>query len=168
MYNKILVPLDGSERAEAILPHVVQIAKASEAQVILLSVLDPSVLNVELVSPMATVTFNRFHDGLAQLWDDTKAYLHDVQTKLWADKLDAEQRMEYGPVVDTIAKVAEEEDVDLVAIASHGRSGLGHLLYGSVASGVLNRLDQPLLVIKSRTIRPSKKDDEAAEPAEAT
>lgn len=166
MYNKILVPLDGSERAEAILPHVIQIAKSSDADILLLTILDPNVLNIELVSPMATVTFNRFHDGLAQLWDDTKAYLNDKQTELWEHKLDVEHRMEYGPVVDTIARVAEEEDVDLVALASHGRSGLGHILYGSVASGILNRLDRPILVIKSRTVR-EKGEAEVEEATES-
>lgn len=154
MYKKILVPLDGSQRAEAILPHVIEIAKSSDATVVLMSVLDPSMLNVELVSPFASATFNRFHDGLSALWEESREYLRETQKALWEHKLDVETRLEYGAVVDTIARMAEEDDVDLIAIASHGRSGLGHLFYGSVASGVLNRLDRPMLVIKSRSIQP--------------
>jgi nucleotide-binding universal stress UspA family protein len=56
----------------------------------------------------------------------------------------------HGPVVESIIKAANTEDVDLIAMASHGRSGLGHVFYGSVAAGVLNRIDRPLLLIRSR------------------
>ena len=54
------------------------------------------------------------------------------------------------PSAKEILRVAEGEKVDLIAICSHGRGGLSRLFYGSVASGVLNRADRPLLVIRAR------------------
>jgi nucleotide-binding universal stress UspA family protein len=54
-----------------------------------------------------------------------------------------------GPVVGTILDVAKREGVDLIAIASHGRSGLPRVFYGSVAAGVLHGVNRPLLVIRS-------------------
>ena len=55
----------------------------------------------------------------------------------------------HGPVVEQIIKIADGEDVDLIAIASHGRTGLSRAFYGSVAAGVLHRIDRPLLLIRS-------------------
>ena len=54
-----------------------------------------------------------------------------------------------GPVVADIINTAEKHAVDLVIIASHGRSGLGRVFFGSVAAGVLNRIEKPLMVIRS-------------------
>ncbi|HUI69841.1 MAG TPA: universal stress protein, partial [Spirochaetia bacterium] len=62
-----------------------------------------------------------------------------------------------GPVVATIVDLAAQEKVDLVAIASHGRTGLPAFFYGSVAAGVLHRTHQPLLVVRS--IQPQSGND---------
>ena len=54
-----------------------------------------------------------------------------------------------GPIVERIIDVAGGEDADLIAIASHGRTGLSRVFYGSVAAGLLHRIDRPLLIIRS-------------------
>jgi nucleotide-binding universal stress UspA family protein len=56
---------------------------------------------------------------------------------------------EEGPVVRTILDVAQRENVDLIAMASHGRTGLARVYYGSVAAGVLHQVDRPLLLIRA-------------------
>jgi len=53
-------------------------------------------------------------------------------------------------VVEGIINMAAREGVDLIALASHGRSGLSRVFYGSVAAGLLHRVDRPLLIIRSR------------------
>jgi nucleotide-binding universal stress UspA family protein len=55
-----------------------------------------------------------------------------------------------GPAVERIIQTAEKENADIIAMASHGGGGLSRVFYGSVAAGVLNRVDRPLLVIRSR------------------
>jgi nucleotide-binding universal stress UspA family protein len=55
-------------------------------------------------------------------------------------------------VVDTIIQTAKEHAVDLVAMASHGRTGLERVFYGSVAAGVLQSVDRPLLLVRSRRL----------------
>jgi nucleotide-binding universal stress UspA family protein len=55
-----------------------------------------------------------------------------------------------GSVVEAILREAEEEKVDLIAMSSHGRSGMSRVFYGSVAAGLLHRVDRPLLIIRSR------------------
>jgi nucleotide-binding universal stress UspA family protein len=59
-------------------------------------------------------------------------------------------RIAYGRVVEAILHAAEREGADPIAMASHGRSGLSQVFYGSVAAGVLYRADRPLLLIRSR------------------
>ncbi len=54
-----------------------------------------------------------------------------------------------GPPVEAIIAMAKEENVDLIALASHGRSGLARVFYGSVAAGILHRADRPLLLIRA-------------------
>jgi nucleotide-binding universal stress UspA family protein len=55
-----------------------------------------------------------------------------------------------GPAVEIIIRVAEKENADIIAMASHGGGGLTRVFYGSVAAGVLNRVNRPLLIVRSR------------------
>ena len=55
----------------------------------------------------------------------------------------------HGPIVEEIIKVANHEQVDLIAMVSHGRTGLSRVFYGSIAAGVLHRIDRPLLLVRS-------------------
>jgi nucleotide-binding universal stress UspA family protein len=61
----------------------------------------------------------------------------------------ARSRILRGEAVRSIIDIANEEDVDLVAMASHGRTGLARVFYGSVANGVLHQIDRPLLLIRA-------------------
>jgi nucleotide-binding universal stress UspA family protein len=58
--------------------------------------------------------------------------------------------VEIGPVVATIMRVAAEEAADLIAMASHGRGGPTDVYYGSVAAGILQRIDRPLLIVRGQ------------------
>ena len=147
MYRKILVPLDGSTRAEAILPHVEHIAQSNRAEILLLQVVEP--LPVVIGSTEAPpAVFNP--DELARRQQEIERYLAGWEERLREKGLAARWLVAQGPVVQTIIEVAEREDADLIAMASHGRSGLTRVFYGSVASGVLQRVDRPLLLIRAR------------------
>lgn len=146
MYKTILVPLDGSGRAEAILPHVQALAAAHQSLVILLGVVEPGPV---LVDPHET-RVQLYLDELKRRTDDATTYLDTRCGELNAMGLNVETRLVHGPVVEAIIQIAESEGADLIAMASHGRSGLGRVFYGSVAAGVLQRVDRPLLLIRSR------------------
>ncbi len=145
MYKTILVPLDGSQRAEAILPHVESLARCTGAQIILLSIVDPP---MNLVTPYDIMP-NYMADEIQAMVDDGKAYLDEVAKTLRAKGLQVRTAVEYGAVVASIIEVAEREKADLLAMASHGRTGLSRVFYGSVAAGVLQRVDRPLLLIRA-------------------
>jgi nucleotide-binding universal stress UspA family protein len=78
-----------------------------------------------------------------------KSYLTRWQGEFREKGIDAKIHVEQGSIVETIINVAKAESADLIAMASHGRSGLSNVFYGSVAAGVLHRIDRPLLLVRS-------------------
>ncbi len=144
MYNTILVPLDGSERAETILPHVQEIAQLHKAKIIFLGVLEPP---HTIVSPDGI--YIPTEDIIQEHHQEVENRLKEQQAKFQKMGFTAEIQVAYGRVVDEICRVAKEENVDLVAFASHGRTGLAQVFYGSVAAGILHRIDRPLLLVRA-------------------
>ena len=145
MYNYILVPLDGSNRAEAILPHVEELGKRYDAQVIFLRVVESVPISVG--PEWASVPVQQ--EELERLTEQAVVYLTDLQEQFRTKDIEARTCVYYGPVVQAIINAAECECADLIAMASHGRSGLSQVFYGSVAVGVLHRADRPLLLVRS-------------------
>ena len=145
MYNTILVPLDGSKRAETILCHVEDLAERYGAEVILLQVVEP----LPLVVGVQGASMALPQQELDQRRKQAQSYLAARQGELREKGIEARTCVAYGPVVEAIIDSAEREGADLIAIASHGRSGLSRVFYGSVAAGVLHRVDRPLLLIRS-------------------
>ncbi len=145
MYQVILVPLDGSKRAESILKHVEALAACFGAKIVLLQVVEP---NVSLITPYDMVPYYDPKEGERSI-TEARGYLAAKEGELKTAGIEVKCVVESGPVVGAILDVAERESADLIAMASHGRSGLGSVFYGSVAAGVLHRADRPLLLIRS-------------------
>lgn len=144
MYKKILVPLDGSSRAEQILPHVEELALNFGAKVIFLQVIEPE----HTYPGPAQVEYNL--EMMQHREKDAEQYLAAKRGVFREKGIKTQVRIEHGGIASTIHNVAQGEDVDLIAMASHGRGGLARVFYGSVASAVLQRVDRPLLLIRSR------------------
>jgi nucleotide-binding universal stress UspA family protein len=147
VYEKILVPLDGSMRAEAVLPHVEELAYRFRSTVLLVRVVDLG-LPIGAVE-MAYAALQR--QELEQQAQKAQSYLASVQGTFREKGIECQTRVLYGVAVAAIARTAERENVDLVAIASHGRTGLAGVFYGSVAAGLLHRIDRPLLLVRARS-----------------
>ena len=145
MYKKILVPLDGSARAEAILPHVQELAQRYEAEVILLQVLDSPSLMAAPGRPDMVL----YQQELERRQDEAEAYLRAKQGEMDRTGIDVQIQLGKEPVVETIIQEAEHQEADLIAMSSHGRSGLAQVFYGSVAAGVLHSSEKPLLLIRA-------------------
>lgn len=146
MYKIILVPLDGSKRAEAILTHIEDLSQRYDAKVIFLFVEE----EINLFGYSDAVPTQDLLKERKLLRDETEAYLKKLKELLHNKGIRAETRIALGPIVKEIIKTAADENADLVAMASHGRGGLARTFYGSVAAGVLQRIDRPLLLIRSR------------------
>ena len=145
MYKTILVPLDGSRRAEAILPHVEEAARRYEAQVVFLQVVVPTPLLMDTYANH----YELWAEAMEQATKEAEDYLVRLQGEFRAKKIPVRTETATGPVVDAIIAAAGRNNADLIAMASHGRTGLGTVFYGSVAAGVLHRIDRPLLIIRS-------------------
>jgi len=145
MYKKILVPLDGSKLAEAALHHAESLAGRYGATLILLSVVTAPTINTG--PGMETVQL--FETEFEARRQEAEQYLQHLSNSLSKRNIQVRTAIKLEPVVGSIVAQANESVVDLVVIASHGRSGLGRVFFGSVAAGVLNRIEQPLMVIRS-------------------
>ncbi len=130
-FKKILVPLDGSELAEKALPYATTIAKLNKSEVILFAV-------------SITAKGGR-RDRLL------KSYL-DVKTKaLESSGIDVSSSVAYGEVAEEIVKYAENNQINLIIISSHGYSGIKRWMLGSVAQKILYSTTMPVLLIKSKS-----------------
>jgi nucleotide-binding universal stress UspA family protein len=154
MYKTILVPLDGSARAEYILPHVENLAINYKAKVILLQVMEPlQIVNPSIhVTDALTDTVKESLNDFNRRYEEINTYLSGRQGEFKEKGIDVRKFVEQGPVVETVISVAQRENADLIAMASHGRSGMSRVFYGSVAAGVLQQIDRPMLLIRSRNI----------------
>lgn len=148
MFERILVPLDGSARAEAILPEVEALALEFASRLILLHVIEPgSMLMAPHGShPDVSMELSR------QKRDELEHYLAGKAGEFREKGISVESVLAQGAVVEAIIRTAAEYNVDLVAMASHGRTGLQRVFYGSVAAGVLQSVDRPLLLVRSRQL----------------
>lgn len=145
MFQTILVPLDGSKRAEKILPYVEDLAFARDSRVVFLEVIEPADFMVGAYDEMPYYSEELAADALTK----AQTYLDALTDDSCKKGLDAVALVKQGLVVQTILEVAEREKVDLIAMTSHGRTGLARVFYGSVAAGVLHQADRPLLLIRS-------------------
>lgn len=145
MYKRILVTLDGTNRAETILPHVVRLAKCLQMEIILLRVFKIDYGQVDYYGHDPD-----FYKAISVNYHaEILGYLADVQAKLQEEELVVRVIAEEGPVIETILDVARREAVDIISMASHGRGGLARVIHSSIAEGVLQYADKPLLVIRS-------------------
>jgi len=147
MFKTILVPLDGSKRAERILPYVEKLALGFDARVIFLQVVETNFVYVSPYSYYTEVGLEKVE--LERLRTEAEACLGGLQGEFREKGIQAKFLVTEGPIVSTIIRVAEREGADLIAMASHGRTGLARVFYGSVAAGVLHQVDRPLLIIRS-------------------
>jgi len=145
MYKTILVPLDGSKRAERILPHVEDLARRYSATVVFLQVVEPDFPVMGLQEGYVGL----YEDGLKRRTAEAEAHVAALQGEFREQGITTRGVVVHGSVVAEILEAAEREEADLVAMASHGRTGLSRVFYGSVAAGVLHRIDRPLLLIRS-------------------
>lgn len=142
-YQRVLVPLDGSELAEAVLPFVEKVAGPLDAEIVLLRVVEP--LSAGEVRASAGVVAPDAY--LAREWD-AKEYLADIDRRLAGKGIRVLRRLQVGRAAEEILTAIEGSGADLVAMTTHGRSGVGRLLFGSVAEAVLRGSPVPVLMMR--------------------
>lgn len=142
-YKKILVPLDGSETSEAILPEIEKLASVSKANIALLYVV-PIPIIPGGIEPI--VNYQPITDTLIK---DAEAYLRKIEKRLKGKGFTVESHLQEGNEAQRILEHAEGEDIDLIAMSTHGRSGVSRWLLGSVAEKVIRHANKPILLVRS-------------------
>jgi nucleotide-binding universal stress UspA family protein len=142
MYKRVLIPVDGSETAEAIVPFILDIAGPLDLDVVVLQVHRPKVPTV--------IEGSRYVDlGDAETQvEAAKAYLAGLVAEMRAKGVRASARVRSGEPVAEILAAAKEDQCDLIAMSTHGRSGPARVLFGSVAEGVLRHAPVPVFLMR--------------------
>ena len=147
MYKKILVPMDGSPIAECVIPHIKAIAKAENAEVELINVVEP--LEIPTRGKIALD-----EDDLKQIDSDSRSdahnYLANIAKQLKRSSVEARPVVLSGKTADTLVDYANTNDIDLLIMATHGRSGITRWFWGSIVDKVLRAVDVPVLLVKSK------------------
>jgi nucleotide-binding universal stress UspA family protein len=141
----VLVALDGSELAETVLPVVTRLARPLGLEVVLLHV-------VPGIPHQALEATRRVLDNAQRMREESVEYLEGVAGRLRADELTVTTAVRQGDAATEILEGAREAKADIIAMTTHGRTGLGRLFYGSVAEDVLKRADIPVFLVRAADV----------------
>ncbi len=144
MFRKILVPLDGTDETEAILPYVSHIAAGMDLGVVLLSVMDSGAME------MSETYFSRLFERAEQ---EAKGRLHNAAHQLRHDGVQTEEIVVSGQPDSEITGAAGRLGCNLIAMSTHGRSLLGRGILGSVADRVVHTASVPVLTVTPDKVR---------------
>jgi nucleotide-binding universal stress UspA family protein len=154
--SRILVPLDGSELAEMVLPHVESLAQQPgtvQVDVVLISVVEPLALPASVALPEASLNWGRLsEDHLIKAKKNAEEYLVKTRDKLAEAGVSVRYELLEGRPADEIIEYAGKSQIDLIVMASHGRSGLSRWAYGSVAEKLLQSGASPILLVRPPSV----------------
>lgn len=149
MFTRILVPLDGSKLSERVLPHVEQFARAFQSHVILLQVLDTNHDTEKVLLDPLTWQVRKAESDL---------YLQTIAQDLKQKGFTVEHHLREGRTAESIVQFAQENNIDLLAICSHGQGGLSRWNLSSVIHKVIEKVYLPVLIV--RAYEPVHEDDQ--------
>jgi len=162
MFQRILVPLDGSSRAERAIPVAARIARASRGSVILVRVVSTAIEFWPYMAPQPTFTQMANTTALT----GAEQYL-SVVSKTIQDDIPTETVALFGPPAPTILAAAHSHQADLIVLCSHGYTGMTRWMLGSVAEKVARHAAVPVLVLREGGAVPAGPHPDATRPLRA-
>lgn len=139
MYRRILVAVEHSKADDAILGHIRALSRLTGARLLLLHVADG----------WAARAYDELALRESEEMRGDRRYLEDITAALAREGFSVEWRLAKGDPATEIVRVARDENVDLVAMSTHGHRFLADLLHGSTADRVRHRVDVPVLLLKA-------------------
>lgn len=148
MFKKIVIPLDGSKLAEKVLPYLQHVTNPAESELVL-------VRNIELssyafASDSAFVTAELYE----AVQDEAINYLKIQKEKLEESGFSVQMELARGDTATGIVQIATDLHADLIAMTTHGRTGLTRMAMGSVADRVVRSADVPILLVQAEAEQP--------------
>lgn len=153
MYKTILVPLDGSELAEGVLPYVKDLSRQTKAEISLLRIVEPTLDELKKYAKsneMSTIS-SKIKSQASKYFDKVSDYLNAPGIKITSNLVEG------VPAVEIISEASKNPDT-LIAMSTHGRSGVNRWLIGSVADKVVRESATPLLLIRPKERSPIASD----------
>jgi nucleotide-binding universal stress UspA family protein len=149
MYKKIMVPLDGSKLAECVFPHLETIVKGCKAaEVIIVQAVEPiSVPYGREVSQFTSLEQVKAFETHQKV--EAEKYLKEIVARLKKTGVNAKAEAIYGKAGEALSDYANKNEVDLVIIATHGRSGVSRWVWGSVADRLVRSVSAPVLMVRA-------------------
>ncbi len=152
MYEKILVPLDGSKLGESALPHVEELVSKlspeAKVEVTLFRVIPPQFHYADVDAPGMQIPYTK--EEMTQIEKNAMDYLSKTGEALRSKGVIVKPEVSTGSAAEEIIRIADETNVDLIAMSTHGRSGLSRWAFGSVTDRVLRGGNVPILVARAR------------------
>jgi nucleotide-binding universal stress UspA family protein len=151
--KKILVPLDGSKAGEQVLPYVETLAEQwedGEAEIILMQTCEPPAISSDYPSDMPVSWEEHVEIETAKCKVTAGPYLLKLEKRLHEAGFKARREVPAGKPAEEIIRYAEKNQVNLIAMMTHGRSGISRWVYGSVAEEVMMGAHVPVLLAKPR------------------
>ncbi|MSQ15375.1 MAG: universal stress protein [Dehalococcoidia bacterium] len=153
MFDQILVPLDGSELAERVLPYVEELAKKFGSRLVILQTISSAgqIAGMTQGGGLEAGVIG-YPDSITEIQEAERKsgseYLNRVAARLTALGVTVSTVVAEGNPADSIMAESKKEGIELIAISTHGRSGFGRVLFGSVADKVIRDSGIPVLVIR--------------------
>ncbi len=163
MFRRILVPLDGSSRAERAFPVAALLVRASHGSVILIRVTDMATEHWPALRMQSKLVETIVEADL----EEAKAYLAQVITSPFFHGLPVEAIVQFGPAAPTLLQAISSSAIDLVVMCSHGSTGMIHALMGSVAQRVSQHATVPVFILREGGPVPAGPHPDALQPLRA-
>jgi len=152
VYERILVPLDGSKVGEAALPNVedlaLKVGSCSEVEVTLLQVISDVTYDFTTTSDAAQLPI--IETNLQKIKGMSLRYLETTAERLRGKGIKVNNLVVVGHAAEEIIKAAQKTNASLIAMSTHGRSGLGRWALGSITDKVLHESSIPVLTVRAK------------------
>lgn len=154
MFKKIMVPLDGSELAECVLPHAESFINACQASSIsLVRVIQPAPTLYDDTAAISNISREKMVENTRRIEEERRTsameYLEGVASRLKREGVELKTEVLVGSVADSLADYTEKNQIDMILIATHGRSGISRWVRGSIADRVLRFARVPVLMVRA-------------------
>jgi nucleotide-binding universal stress UspA family protein len=140
MYKKILVAIENSEADRTILDHIEPLAQLTHASLLLVHVADG----------WAARHFNELNLRESEEMQEDRAYLARLRAGLQERGLEVEAQLRLGDPAKEICRIADEQGVDLIAMATHGHRGVSDVIHGQTVDAVRHKVRMPVLLLRQR------------------
>ncbi len=147
-FKKILVPLDGSEESEIIIPYIRELGSRLKAEIVLFQAVERFTHLYYLADMMAVTHLPYSDQEMEPFRADAASYLEKVGESLKGEGITLSSKVGIGDIAEWIIEFADEIDADLVAMTTHGRSGISRWRLGSIAHKVMHAGNTPLMLVR--------------------